>query len=136
MSAPDPMRNEQVSFAEYKRYVAKYTPEYAERLFKQIMGFGEYGFPESHAASFALIVYVSAWLKCHYPAAFTASSLILALTSPISNLPWVEASSDSMGWLLSLVASSLSLDAAAVLLLLPLLDLTLSTSPFLPPPAF
>ena len=41
--------------------------EFAERCFKQIEGFGEYGFPESHAASFALLVYVSAWLKCHYP---------------------------------------------------------------------
>jgi len=44
--------------------------EFAERLFEQMKGFGEYGFPESHAASFALLVYVSAWLKCHYPAAF------------------------------------------------------------------
>ncbi len=47
--------------------------EFAERVFHQIRGFGEYGFPESHAASFALLVYVSAWLKCHYPAAFTAA---------------------------------------------------------------
>ncbi|MBY0589065.1 error-prone DNA polymerase [bacterium] len=45
----------------------------AERIFLQIRGFGEYGFPESHAASFALLVYVSAWLKKYYPAAFTAS---------------------------------------------------------------
>lgn len=52
-----------------------YSAEYAERCFEQIKGFGEYGFPESHAASFALIVYVSAWLKLHYPAAF-ASALI------------------------------------------------------------
>lgn len=44
--------------------------EFAERVFRQIQGFGEYGFPESHAASFALLVYVSAWLKCHEPAAF------------------------------------------------------------------
>ena len=43
---------------------------FAERCFRQIEGFGEYGFPESHAASFALLVYVSAWLKCYYPAAF------------------------------------------------------------------
>jgi len=47
--------------------------EFAERVFTQIRGFGEYGFPESHAASFAMLVYVSAWLKCHYPAEFTAS---------------------------------------------------------------
>ena len=44
--------------------------EFAERVFEQIRGFGEYGFPESHAASFALLVYVSAWLKHYYPAAF------------------------------------------------------------------
>ena len=52
-----------------------FSPEYAEAVFGQIRGFGDYGFPESHAASFALLVYVSAWLKCHYPAAFTAASL-------------------------------------------------------------
>ncbi len=49
--------------------------EFAENVFRQIRGFGEYGFPESHAASFALLVYVSAWLKCHHPAAFTAALL-------------------------------------------------------------
>ncbi len=52
-----------------------YTRDYAERIFKQIQGFGEYGFPESHAASFALLVYVSAWLKCHHPDAFLAALL-------------------------------------------------------------
>ena len=52
-----------------------YTHEFAERLYKQILGFGEYGFPESHAASFALLVYVSAWLKCFHPAAFTCALL-------------------------------------------------------------
>ena len=58
------------------RMVAKgYEPAYAERIFKQIEGFGEYGFPESHAASFALLVYVSAWLKCHHPDAFLAALL-------------------------------------------------------------
>jgi len=51
------------------------TRDYAERIFEQIRGFGEYGFPESHAASFALLVYASAWLKLHYPAEFTASLL-------------------------------------------------------------
>ena len=51
------------------------TTEYAESVFNQIRGFGDYGFPESHAASFALLVYVSAWLKHHYPAAFTAALL-------------------------------------------------------------
>jgi error-prone DNA polymerase len=52
-----------------------YEREYAERIFKQIEGFGEYGFPESHAASFALLVYDSAWLKCHHPDAFLAALL-------------------------------------------------------------
>jgi error-prone DNA polymerase len=52
-----------------------YTRDYAERVFNQIRGFGEYGFPESHSASFALIVYVSAWLKHYYPAAFCAALL-------------------------------------------------------------
>ena len=47
-----------------------YEQEFAEAIFEQIQGFGEYGFPESHAASFALLVYASSWLKCHEPAAF------------------------------------------------------------------
>ncbi|MEZ6062729.1 MAG: error-prone DNA polymerase [Planctomycetaceae bacterium] len=50
-----------------------YESEFAERVFKQISGFGEYGFPESHAASFALLVYVSAWLKRYHPAVFCAA---------------------------------------------------------------
>jgi error-prone DNA polymerase len=50
----------------------KYTREFAEQIFKQIEGFGEYGFPESHSASFALLTYISSWLKCHRPAAFIA----------------------------------------------------------------
>ena len=52
-----------------------YPEEFARRVFRQIQGFGEYGFPESHAASFALLVYVSAWLKCHEPAAFCCALL-------------------------------------------------------------
>ncbi|MCW5773343.1 MAG: error-prone DNA polymerase [Rhodospirillaceae bacterium] len=52
-----------------------YDRDFAQRCFQQIEGFGEYGFPESHAASFALLVYVSAWLKCHYPAVFAAALL-------------------------------------------------------------
>ncbi|MFK7962528.1 MAG: error-prone DNA polymerase [Burkholderiaceae bacterium] len=52
-----------------------YELSFAERIFKQIEGFGEYGFPESHAASFALLVYVSCWIKCHEPAAFLAAML-------------------------------------------------------------
>ena len=50
-----------------------YTLDYAQRCFEQIKGFGDYGFPESHAASFALLVYVSAWLKKYHPAAFAAA---------------------------------------------------------------
>ncbi len=58
------------------RLLAKgYTPEFAESIFKQIEGFGEYGFPESHAASFALLVYVSSWLKRHHPDAYLAAML-------------------------------------------------------------
>ena len=49
--------------------------EFAERVFEQIRGFGEYGFPESHAASFALIAYATAWLKCHYHAEYSCSLL-------------------------------------------------------------
>jgi error-prone DNA polymerase len=52
-----------------------YKREFAERCFQQIEGFGEYGFPESHAASFALLVYASAWLKCRYPEVFAAALL-------------------------------------------------------------
>jgi error-prone DNA polymerase len=52
-----------------------YTREFAEAIYRQILGFGEYGFPESHSASFALLVYVSAWLKCHKPAEFCAALL-------------------------------------------------------------
>jgi len=52
-----------------------YSATFADGLYKQILGFGEYGFPESHAASFALLVYVSSWLKCHHPAAFCAALL-------------------------------------------------------------
>src|SRR6185437_14254287 len=52
-----------------------YQRDFAERCFNQIKGFGEYGFPESHAASFALLVYASAWLKCRYPDAFGAALL-------------------------------------------------------------
>lgn len=52
-----------------------HSGEFADRLFEQIRGFGEYGFPESHAASFAILSYVSAWLKHHHPAAFTVALL-------------------------------------------------------------
>ena len=55
--------------------VRGYEPELAERCFRQIEGFGDYGFPESHAASFALLAYVSSWLKCHHPDAFACALL-------------------------------------------------------------
>lgn len=59
-----------------ERMVARgYDREFAQRCFNQIRGFGEYGFPESHAASFAHLVYVSSWLKCHFPAAFGCALL-------------------------------------------------------------
>ena len=58
------------------RMVARgYNAEFAARCFDQVKGFGEYGFPESHAASFALLVYVSSWLKCHHPDMFCAALL-------------------------------------------------------------
>ena len=58
------------------RMVSHGIPEdFAERVFSQIRGFGEYGFPESHAASFALLAYVTAWLRCHHPAVFTCAML-------------------------------------------------------------
>jgi len=52
-----------------------YTEDYARRIFKQLEGFGSYGFPESHAASFALLVYVSCWMKCYYPDVFATALL-------------------------------------------------------------
>ncbi|MBW4976354.1 error-prone DNA polymerase [Roseovarius mucosus] len=52
-----------------------YSPEIAERCFSQIEGFADYGFPESHAAAFAMLTYVSSWLKCHHPAIFTCALL-------------------------------------------------------------
>jgi error-prone DNA polymerase len=52
-----------------------YTYEYAQRVFRQLEGFGSYGFPESHAASFALLVYVSSWIKCYYPDVFACALL-------------------------------------------------------------
>src|SRR5258708_3233400 len=56
--------------------VAKgYKEEFSGRIFKQLEGFGSYGFPESHATSFAHLVYISCWLKCHYPDVFAAALL-------------------------------------------------------------
>lgn len=64
----------------YERLVGRmvekgYAPEYADRIFRQIEGFGDYGFPESHAAGFALLAYVSSWIKCHHPDVFLAALL-------------------------------------------------------------
>ena len=67
-----------------------YTQAFAEQIYQQIQGFGEYGFPESHAASFALLVYVSGWLKCHEPAAFACALLNsqpLGFYSPVPDRP-------------------------------------------------
>jgi error-prone DNA polymerase len=52
-----------------------YSEDFADQIYRQILGFGEYGFPESHSASFALLVYVSSWIKCHEPAAFLVALL-------------------------------------------------------------
>ena len=52
-----------------------YSEQFAQQIYSQIKGFADYGFPESHSASFALLAYVSSWLKCHYPAAFTCALL-------------------------------------------------------------
>ena len=56
-------------------HVRGYSQEFAQRIYQQMLGFGEFGFPESHSLSFALLVYDSAWLKCHEPAAFTCALL-------------------------------------------------------------
>lgn len=53
----------------------EYTQDFADRLFEQVKGFGGYGFPESHSASFAILCYVSSWIKCHHPAAFYCALL-------------------------------------------------------------
>jgi error-prone DNA polymerase len=73
-------RNKEVIAVFHKRIIKGmmengYTLEFAETCMSQIKGFSEYGFPESHAASFALLVYVSAWIKCHYPAEFACALL-------------------------------------------------------------
>src|ERR671910_3765430 len=52
-----------------------YARDFAEQIFQQILGFGEYGFPESHAYSFAILAYLSSWLKCHEPTVFLAAML-------------------------------------------------------------
>ena len=59
----------------YEEGLSLDAAEFAEQVYKQICGFGEYGFPESHSASFALLAYVSAWLKHYEPAAFLAATL-------------------------------------------------------------
>jgi error-prone DNA polymerase len=67
----DPFRERLLSGMHAKGY----SSEFAQRIYQQMLGFGEFGFPESHALSFALLVYDSAWLKCHEPAAFTCALL-------------------------------------------------------------
>jgi error-prone DNA polymerase len=74
-----------------------YQQDFAERCFRQIEGFGSYGFPESHAQSFARLVYVSAWLKCHYPAVFCAC-LLNAQPMGFMRLPNWCAMRANTGW--------------------------------------
>ncbi|WP_291366633.1 error-prone DNA polymerase [Acetobacter sp. UBA5411] len=75
------MRDHTASIADFREKMVRgmvangYTQEFAERTFRQLEGFGSYGFPESHAASFALIAYASSWLKCHHPDVFCAALL-------------------------------------------------------------
>ncbi|MDP7069857.1 MAG: error-prone DNA polymerase [Phycisphaerales bacterium] len=71
---PDTMRQIGAELVEGMR-ARGYEPDFIDRCWKQIHGFSEYGFPESHSASFALLVYASAWLKCHHPAAFACALL-------------------------------------------------------------
>src|SRR3712207_3661140 len=59
----------------YTTLFRSYDRDFAERIFKQLEGFGSYGFPESHAASFALIAYASSWMKCRHPDVFLAAIL-------------------------------------------------------------
>jgi len=73
-------RNGRIEENHHRRFVSGmvrhgYAPDFAERCFEQIKGFADYGFPESHAQAFAWLAYVSSWLKCHYPAVFTAALL-------------------------------------------------------------
>ncbi len=68
-----------------------YTDDFAESIFKQIKGFSSYGFPESHAASFALLTYISCWLKCHEPAAFLCATTRPNFWWPCSTAsPWAS----------------------------------------------
>ena len=61
--------------AESRMVERGYDASFAQRCFNQIKGFGDYGFPENHAGSFALLVYVLSWLKCHYPEVFACGLL-------------------------------------------------------------
>ena len=72
-----------------------YPMDYAEQIYRQIRGFGEYGFPESHAASFALLVYVSAWLKCHEAAAFACG---LLNSQPLGLWPVADRAGCAAAW--------------------------------------
>ena len=74
-----------------------YDSDFAERCFKQISGFGEYGFPESHAASFALLVYASAWIKRHHPAVF-AAALLEQSAHGVLRPAQIIRDAASMGW--------------------------------------
>ncbi|GIT14852.1 MAG: hypothetical protein CM1200mP36_06080 [Gammaproteobacteria bacterium] len=84
--------------------VRGYPEEFAKQVFKHIKGFGEYGFPESHAASFALLVYVSAWLKHHEPAVFFCALLNsqpMGFYAPAQLVRWPESTRWRSGrWML------------------------------------
>ena len=73
-----------------------YTEEFAQSIFKQIHGFSEYGFPESHAASFALLVYASCWIKWHHPAEFLAA-LLNSQPMGFTRLRWCR-TRNGMAW--------------------------------------
>lgn len=67
------------------RMIARgYDPAFAQRCFEQIKGFGSYGFPESHAVSFARLVYISSWIKCHHPVVFACA---LLNSQPMASTP-------------------------------------------------
>jgi error-prone DNA polymerase len=100
-----------------------YERAFAERCFEQIKGFGEYGFPESHAASFALLVYASAWIKCRYPDVFCAAILN---SQPMGFYQPAQLVRDARAHGVEVLAADVNFSAW---------DCTLEQSPSLPSPA-
>jgi putative photosynthetic complex assembly protein 2 len=109
-----------------------YEPDFAQRCFNQIKGFGDYGFPESHAQAFAHLAYVSAWLKCHHPAAFTCALLIWGwhelsfLTGWITGPRRRAAAPGAKGWLRFVQATQAILWHEIAILLVGLLIVALT----------